>query len=222
MVYSICCFGQRRVPRGHVSIRNPLQAPKERSCGISITSPSLGSAKRDRLSSSTSYGMRQSPFGELYGVEVLQVPTAALLRSLQWVSLYRSRSAEPAAHTQSAASVCAWLRRDAIASYVCSASSYIVVIRNFVLPRKSSKFLTLRRFCRHNICIPNAQYYEFSAQQNLWCEILEFWALGDNAFIHSELCGFRTERYEIRLANELLLYAIAPLLHSNSGTFIMQ
>ena len=30
-----------RVPRGHVSVRNPLQAPKERSCGISITlSPS--------------------------------------------------------------------------------------------------------------------------------------------------------------------------------------
>ena len=27
-------FVQRRVPRGHVSIRNPLQAPKERSCGI--------------------------------------------------------------------------------------------------------------------------------------------------------------------------------------------
>ena len=25
---------QRRVPRGHVFIRNPLQAPKERSCGI--------------------------------------------------------------------------------------------------------------------------------------------------------------------------------------------
>ena len=86
---------QHRVPMGHVSIRNPLQAPKERSCGTSITSPSLGSAKRDRLSSSTSYGMRQSPFGELYGVEVAHVPTAAMLRSLQWVSLYRSRSAEP-------------------------------------------------------------------------------------------------------------------------------
>ena len=28
----------------------------------------------------------QSPFGELYGVEVSHVPTAALLRSLQWVS----------------------------------------------------------------------------------------------------------------------------------------
>ena len=38
----------RRVPRGHVSIRNPLQAPKERSCGISIVSHSLGSAKRDQ------------------------------------------------------------------------------------------------------------------------------------------------------------------------------
>ena len=28
----------------------------------------------------------QSPFGELYGMEVSHVPTAALLRSLQWVS----------------------------------------------------------------------------------------------------------------------------------------
>ena len=52
--------------------------------------------------------MRQSPFGELYGVEVAHVPTVALLRSLQWVSLYRSRSAEPAAHTQSAGR--SWVR----------------------------------------------------------------------------------------------------------------
>ena len=83
-------------------------------------------------------------------------------------------------------------------------------------------FLILRRFCRHNICIPNAQYYEFSAQQNLWCEILEFWAFGDNVFIHSVLYGFKTRRYDIRHANEPLFYAIAPLLHSNSATFIMQ
>ena len=27
---------------------------------------------------------------------------------------------------------------------------------------------------RDYICIPDAQYYELSAQQNLWCEILEF------------------------------------------------
>ena len=26
----------------------------------------------------------------------------------------------------------------------------------------------------YNICISDAQYYELSAQQNLWCEILEF------------------------------------------------
>ena len=39
----------------------PLQAPKERSCGISIPLPSLGSAKRDLLSSSTSYGMLSVP-----------------------------------------------------------------------------------------------------------------------------------------------------------------
>ena len=25
-----------------------------------------------------------------------------------------------------------------------------------------------------NICISDAQYYKLSAQQNLWCEILEF------------------------------------------------
>ena len=25
-----------------------------------------------------------------------------------------------------------------------------------------------------NICISDAQYYEFGAQQNLWCENLEF------------------------------------------------
>ena len=83
-------------------------------------------------------------------------------------------------------------------------------------------FLTFRRFCRHNICIPNAQYYEFSAQQNLWCEILEFWALGDNVLIHSELYDFRTKRYEIRPANEPFVVAIAPLLHSNTATVVMQ
>ena len=31
-----------------------------------------------------------------------------------------------------------------------------------------------RGFVEDNICISNAQYYELSAQQNLWCEILEF------------------------------------------------
>ena len=73
-----------------------------------------------------------------------------------------------------------------------------------------------------NICISDAQYYEFGAQQNLWCEILEFWAFRDNALIHSELYGFLEKYYEIRLANEPLFSAIAPLLHSNSATFIIQ
>ena len=113
-------------PEGTRILQKPTASSEGAQLWDIVRSPSLGSARRDRLSSSTSYGMRQSPFGELYGVEVLQVPTAALLRSLQWVSLYRSRSAEPAAHTQSAASVGAWLRRDAIASYVCSVSSCII------------------------------------------------------------------------------------------------
>ena len=36
------------------------------------------------------------------------------------------------------------------------------------------------------------------------------------------LCGFMTESYEIRLANEPFFAAIEPLLHSNTATFIMQ
>ena len=90
-------FVLRRVLKGHVSIRNPLQAPKERSCGISITSSSLGSAKRDPLSSSTSYGMRQSTIGELYiGGGILCTHSSYSISLL---------------------SKGAWLRRDAIASY---------------------------------------------------------------------------------------------------------
>ena len=32
----------------------------------------------------------------------------------------------------------------------------------------------IRTACRDDICISNAQYSQLSAQQNLWCEILEF------------------------------------------------
>ena len=73
-----------------------------------------------------------------------------------------------------------------------------------------------------NICISDAQYYELSAQQNLWYEILEFWAFRDNVFIHSKLYGFLAKRREIRLANEPLFYAIEPLLHSNTVTIDIQ
>ena len=36
------------------------------------------------------------------------------------------------------------------------------------------------------------------------------------------LCGFMTESYEIRLANEPFFAAIEPLLHSNTATIVMQ
>ena len=55
---------------------------------------------------------------------------------------------------------------------------------------QNSKFL-IRTTCRplpcvfyvfvkalpDNICISDAQYCQLSAQQNLWCEILEFWTV---------------------------------------------
>ncbi len=41
-------------------------------------------------------------------------------------------------------------------------------------------------------------------------------------FIHSVLCGFRTKRYEIRLANEPFFSAVEPLLHYNTATVVIQ
>ena len=52
----------------------------------------------------------------------------------------------------------------------------------------SNNFFRLRNLC-YDICIFSAQYYDLSAQRNLWCEILEFWACGVNFFIVSLLCG---------------------------------
>ena len=74
----------------------------------------------------------------------------------------------------------------------------------------------------YNICISDAQYYEPGAQQNLWCEILEFWAFWDNVFIYNVLCGFWAKLYEIMLAKELFFSAIEPLLHYNTATFVIQ
>ena len=38
----------------------------------------------------------------------------------------------------------------------------------------AGSFLIHRWFAEDNICLSDAQYYELGAQQNLWCEILEF------------------------------------------------
>ncbi len=117
-VYHSRIASQRRVPRGHVSFRNPLQAPKERSCGIGITSPSLGSAKRDRLSSSTSYGMRQSPFGELYGWRCRTYPQLRCFAACSGFHDIGPAPRNPQLILNLLPFVGAWLRRDAIASYV--------------------------------------------------------------------------------------------------------
>ena len=158
---------------GHVSIRNPLQAPKERSCGISTHHHPLVPQSGTDYHPKHHTGCISPPSGNYMWWRCRTYPQ---LRCFAACSGFHDIG--PALRNQQLIleimSVGAWLRRDAIASYVCSVSSYTAIIRNFVPPRKSSKFLTLRRFCRHNICIPNVQYYEFSAQQNLWCEILEF------------------------------------------------
>ena len=119
-------FVQRRVPRGHVTLRNPLQAPKERSCGISITSPSLGSAKRDRLSSSTSQLICQSPFGERYGWGIILYPQLRCFAACSGFHDIGPAPRNPQLLLNLLAFVGAWLRRDAIASQVCTASSFVI------------------------------------------------------------------------------------------------
>jgi len=43
----------------------------------------------------------------------------------------------------------------------------------YIADRLADKFL-FGGSAEDNICISDAQYSSFSAQQNLWCEILEF------------------------------------------------
>ena len=97
------------------------------------------------------------------------------------------------------------------------------------------KISQIRNIC-HNICIPNAQYSSLSAQQNLRCEIFEFWACKDKRFIHSELeslwgeCAKKKKQQEacfccnsatFTLQKCHFYHAIAPLLHSNSATIVV-
>ena len=114
---------QCRVPRGHVSIRNPLQAPKERSCGIGITSPSLGYAKRDRLSSSTIYGKHKSPFWELIFLHMY--PQLRYFAACSGFHYKGPAPRNPQLILNLLAFVGAGLRRDAIASYVCYGSLWL-------------------------------------------------------------------------------------------------
>ncbi len=57
-------------------------------------------------------------------------------------------------------------------------SSFCIDLQRFMLiPTKfplSRNLAMYRGSVEDNICISDAQYYELSAQQNLWCEILEF------------------------------------------------
>jgi len=73
-----------------------------------------------------------------------------------------------------------------------------------------------------NICVSDAQYYEPGAQQNLWCEILEFERFGITCLYTACYAVFRTKRREIRLANEPFYAAIEPLLHYNTAAVVIQ
>ena len=83
-------------------------------------SHSLGSAKRDRLSSSTSYGKRQSPSGELtiFRWRSLMYPQLRCFAACSGFHDIGPAPRNPQLILNLLAFVGAWLRRDAIASYV--------------------------------------------------------------------------------------------------------
>ena len=115
---------QRRVPRGHVSIRNPLQAPKERSCGTS------------KLPLTIPWFRKTGPTILLYIIWEASVPLRGTIfrwRSLMYPQLRCFAACSgfhdigpaprnPQLILNLLAFVGAWLRRDAIASYVCHGS----------------------------------------------------------------------------------------------------
>ena len=82
------------------------------------------------------------------------------------------------------------------------------------------------------ICISNAQYSSFSVQQNLWCEIFEFWACSDSILTHSRLCNQDGKcamnngaihaskwhnRASLPLQHSLCCHTKEPLFHTNRG-----
>ena len=69
----------------------------------------------------------------------------------------------------------------------------------------AGSFLILGGLSEDNICISDAQYYELSAQQNLWCEILEFWAFEAISLIHSRLYDLQKKYVNKRVVKVALL-----------------
>ena len=95
---------------------------------------------------------------------------------------------------------------------------FVKALPNQISPINSCLTVSLH----DNICISNAQYYELNAWRNLWCEILEFWVCRDKRFKHSGLGGWWAECAKKMKDQKPLFAAIAPLLHPNSATFIIQ
>ena len=134
---------QHRVPMGHVSIRNPLQAPKERSCGISTHHHPLVPQSGTDSHPKHHTGCISPPSGNYMWWRCRTYPQ---LRCFAACSGFHDIGPAP--------------RNPQLILN-------LLVVRGCVTMARRLAF-------RYNICISNAQYNELSAQQNLWCEILEF------------------------------------------------
>ena len=161
--------------------------------------------------------MRQSPFGELiWGVSFL--PTAALLRSLQWFSWYRSRSAESAAHTQS---VCI---RGCVAtagrhSLLCLLRQLVALIQQVAIRFRCSFSATLWKPVLHVFMSKTPVLHVFMSKYTSSClhaNIVQRVKMCYKIKIDSRVpvCCF----FGVLLCKQHPRITIAPLLQSNSAT----
>ena len=101
-------FVLRRVLKGHVSIRNPLQAPKERSCGINYPShPNLVPQSATDYYPKHHTGCISPPSGNYMWWRYRTYPQLRCFAACSGFHDIGPAPRNPAAHTQSA---CAWVR----------------------------------------------------------------------------------------------------------------
>ena len=109
---------QLRVPRGHVSIRNPLQAPKERSCGISTHHHPLVPRSGTDYHPKHHTGCISPPSGNYMGWRCRTYPQLRCFAACSGFHDIGPAPRNPQLILNLLPFVGAWLRRDAIASYV--------------------------------------------------------------------------------------------------------
>ena len=146
------------VPRSGTYFMKPTASCGAAQLWVRATPPPHIVPRRGTDASRMMFRMIVGPASRNQGMVMSAYPTAALLRSLQWVSDGYVSHRDTVLIDVSAMGGC-----------VATAGRHSLLS----LPRQLVN-CSLSVSLPDNICISNAQYSSLSAQRNLWCEILEF------------------------------------------------